>query len=85
MSRAAMRSTRMVSLGIALLWTACVSVHAWLYVESTLAHPELITEWYARSIHFQLVSFAFVFGWFWVAVLVAILFFVRRASRRHSS
>jgi hypothetical protein len=67
---------------IGLLWTACVSIHGWLHVRSSLAHPEQIMEWYASSMRYQLVSFALLYGVFWLFILAAALFFARRARLR---
>ena len=59
------------------LWCISVGVHAWLYVSAVLARSEEITEWYARSVSFQLIAFSIVALPYWLLGLLVAMLAVR--------
>ena len=67
---------------VLVVWLASICTHAWLYVRSVLAHPEQVTEWYARSISFQLVAFVYVNLIYWLAALAIALLIVQIGAGR---
>jgi hypothetical protein len=64
-----------------IIWALGCTLHAWYYVASTLALPE-IPDAYARSADFQLLMFALTRFPFWVAGLIMFFVYNRSATTR---
>ena len=66
-------------------WLAGICIHAWRYVSAALAHPEQISDLYARSIGFQLVAFLYLNLLYWLLALAFALLIVQVGARRARS